>query len=109
MSKMAVIGDGETVLPYKAFGFATFATSPADCGAIIRDLISDDEYDIIFIVEEHAEAQRDILKELHVAERTFPIVIEIPGISGSKGGGEERIKRMVERAVGADILSKEES
>ena len=108
MNGIAVIGDGETVLPYKAFGFATFASEAKDSGSIIRELISCDEYSVIFITEEHAEAQGDVLRELKVSERTFPIVIEIPGISGSRGHGRDRIKRIVERAVGADILSKEE-
>ncbi|MBA3044945.1 MAG: V-type ATP synthase subunit F [Euryarchaeota archaeon] len=108
MNKMAVIGDSETVLPYKAFGFMTFSTTSAECDGIIRKLMSDEEYRIIFIMEEYAEALRDVLKELRASERTFPIVIEVPGIRGSKGNGQEKIKKIVERAVGMDIFSKED-
>ena len=107
MNKIAVIGDGESVLPYRAFGFVTFAAEAQDSGEVIRQLFSDEEFRIIFILEEFAIAQQELLKEMRVSERTYPIVIEIPGIHGSQGHSQRRLNNIIERAVGADILSKE--
>ena len=108
MSGMAIVGDMESILPYRAFGFEAFPASPGDCDRVMHRLMSDAGYRVIFILEEHAEACRELLAEMRASERAFPLVVEIPGIRGAGGGGHEKMKRIVERAVGADILSRED-
>jgi len=59
----------------------------------------------IFITEEFGGRMLDTIAEY--ADRPLPVITLIPSSSGSKGIAYERIRRMVERAVGADVLGKE--
>jgi vacuolar-type H+-ATPase subunit F/Vma7 len=40
--------------------------------------------------------------------RPLPSIVYIPGSQGSQGFARERVRRIVEKAVGADILSGKE-
>ncbi|HUT98746.1 MAG TPA: V-type ATP synthase subunit F [bacterium] len=59
----------------------------------------------IFITEEFGGRMLETIAEY--ADRPLPVITLIPSSSGSKGIAYERIRRMVERAVGADVLGKE--
>jgi vacuolar-type H+-ATPase subunit F/Vma7 len=59
----------------------------------------------VFITEEFGGRMWETLASY--ADRPLPVITLIPSSSGSKGIAYERIRRMVERAVGADVLGKE--
>lgn len=104
MLKIAVIGDRETVMGFKALGLSAFAATDAeDARGILRRLTKADEgYAIIYIEETFAaEIQADIDR---FKDSPSPAIILIPGKDGSLGLGQTALKAAVERAVGADIL-----
>ena len=103
--KIAVIGDKGSVLGFQAVGFEAFETTgPEETKAALRQVTRGD-YGIVFITEK-AYSQvvdyADSFKEL-----TIPAIIPIPGREGSMGLGMARVRKNVERAVGADILFKD--
>lgn len=101
--KLAVLGDKDSVLAFKAIGAATFtAENPFEAKDRIRALVKSDEYAIIFITEQLAEGISDVLED--IKKLTYPCVIPIPSAAGSNGYGMLSIRKDVEKAIGADIL-----
>ena len=106
MYKIGIIGERDSVMGFMAVGFAVHEAPDAEsAGRLLHTLAKDESYAIIFITENYAEA----LKEEIAAYKDVPLpaIIAIPGRSGSTGYGMASLKSAVERAVGADILFKE--
>ena len=102
MYKMAVIGDKDSVLGFKALGLATFPVTSAEAASRTLKKLAREKYGIIFITEQVAQPLGDYIEELSTC--LLPSVVLIPNNAGSLGLGRQRIKRNVEKAIGADIL-----
>ena len=104
-SKIAVVGEKESVLGFKAVGFEVFETAaPKESEDVIHRL-DKEEYGIIFITE---QALAPIIQVMDTyKDRKIPAIIPIPGRQGTMGMGMTSVKKSVERAVGADILFKD--
>lgn len=99
--KIAVIGDKDSVLAFKAVGVDAFSAG----GMFeVNDLLKrlKDDYAVIFITEDLAIQVEDTLDKIKA--RAYPAVIPIPGTNGSNGFGMRGIHKDVEKAIGADIL-----
>ena len=100
--KIAVLGDKDSVLGFKALGLDVFpAETVEEAKAALRELARGD-YAIVYLTEQYA-AQMQAEVASYKDELT-PAIILIPGKEGSLGIGMANVKRAVERAVGADIL-----
>ena len=101
MYKIAVLGDRDSVLGFKALGLDTFFVESADEARHTLHRLAKDTYAIIYITEQLAA---DISADIARYKTTVtPAVILIPGKTGSLGLGAQALKSAVERAVGADI------
>lgn len=99
--KIAVIGDKDSVLAFKAVGVDTFGSSGMfETNDLLRKL--KDDYAVIFITEDLAAEVSETINKLK--SRAYPAVIPIPGSSGSNGLGMRGVHKDVEKAIGADIL-----
>ncbi len=102
MYKIAVIGDKDSVLVFKAFGFSVFEVfSPEEAEKCLNNL-SKDSYAVIYITEQIADKIMPAIDEYKNSK--IPAIILIPGNQGSLGIGMNNIKKSVEKAVGADVL-----
>ncbi len=100
--KVAVIGEKQVVTAFKAIGFDTFYASTSQATTdIVRRLVKDNAYAVIFITEDVAKGMDETLAILK--SRSYPIVVPLPALE-SNGYGMECIKKDVERAIGIDIL-----
>lgn len=100
--RIAVLGDKDSVLGFKALGLSTFAAETPDEARTILHRIAREDYAVIYLTETlAAELESDINR---YKDDLTPAVILIPGKEGSLGIGMSNIKKAVERAVGADIL-----
>ena len=99
--KMAIIGDGDSIMVCKAAGVDAFAAENAQRA---RDILrkTAKEYKIIFITEELSKELAAFLKRFD--EEPYPVVLTIPSKKGSTGYGDEMLKSAMERALGVDIL-----
>ncbi len=104
-NKIAVIGDKDIVLAFKAVGMDVYSASDAAEAASALKSIAP-KYSIIFITEDLAQDNWQLIDRYK--SRTYPAVIPIPPPSGSTGFGMAGIKADVERAVGTDILFNKE-
>ena len=102
MYKIAVLGDRDSVLGFKALGLEVFAAETAADARHTLHRLAKDEYAVIYVTEQLA-AQLSADIDRYKDEMT-PAIILIPGKSGSLGLGTSALQSAVERAVGADII-----
>ena len=96
--KIAVIGDKDTVLIFKALGFDVFYENEAiGIKRVLRGLI-DEQYTIILITEKHAELAAELIQSR--AEIAYPIILPIPDGIMNTGYGIQRIAKNIEKALG---------
>jgi V/A-type H+-transporting ATPase subunit F len=102
---MAIVGDGDSILVFKAAGVDTFpADSPKKAHEIVRKVAR--EYPVLFITEDLAAEISDLIKRFD--EEAYPAILVIPSKNGSEGYGEQMLKDAMERALGVDILYNKE-
>ena len=100
--RIAVIGDWESVMGFRALGLETYpAGSAAEARTLIHRLAKED-CAVIYLTETLAKDMPDVLDRYK--DEIQPAIILIPGREGSLGIGRANIQSAIERAVGADIL-----
>ena len=103
MYKLAVIGDKDSILAFKALGIEVFtAVDKTEAEKQVEDLAKED-YGVIFITEALAQEIQATIDKYR--EKLTPAIILIPSNKGSLGIGLADINRSVEKAVGANILN----
>lgn len=106
MSKIAIVGKKDVYLGFKALGVTVRdARTPQAAEAAVLDLVSQG-FSIIFLSESLAQELGALLDRF--SRQPAPAIVMIPDNTGSLGIARERIRRLVERAVGIDILSRGE-
>ena len=104
-SSIAVVGEKESVLGFKAVGFDVYETTSSKEAEDIVAKLYKEQVGIIYITEQTLEPISYILDKYKDSQ--LPAIIPIPGRAGTKGIGMKNVKKSVERAVGADILFKD--
>lgn len=106
MSKVAIVGKKDVYLGFKALGVTVRdARTPQAAEAAVLDLVSQG-FSIIFLSESLAQELSALLDMF--SKQSTPAIVMIPDNMGSLGIARERIRKLVERAVGIDILSRGE-
>lgn len=102
--KMAILGDGDSVLAFKAGGVDAYhANSREQAKDVLRELAKN--YAVIFITDGLAAEMDDLLKKFE--KNPYPIIVPVP--SGKTSGyAEGQLKERMERALGVDILFNKE-
>lgn len=109
---IALVGSSQLIAPFAALGYDTFI---ADSAESARDILFQlkkeklensqrQKYGIVFVVETVLQwiSDEDYKK---LAQGALPAIISLPTHEGASGFGESRIKRIVEKAIGADIFN----
>lgn len=103
MYKIAVLGDRESVMGFKALGLDVHsAETSAEARKTLHRLARDGETAIIYLTEQYAAEMPDEIAKYK--DQVVPAIILIPGKAGSLGIGMQNITDSVERAVGVDIF-----
>ncbi len=102
--RLAVIGDRESVMGFRALGLDVFPAGEADAKAVFKKILRAEEpgYAILYITEELTvplQAEIDSLKD-----ELTPAVIPIPSKNGTLNLGMTALNNAVEQAVGSNIL-----
>ena len=89
--KIGVIGDKNSILPFKLFGFEVHhAISEMQVREAIETMAKN-KFGVIFITERYKE-------------QVTPAIILIPSHNGTIGIGLSEIEKNVEKAIGQNIL-----
>ena len=102
MYKIAVMGDHDSVLGFKALGLDVFPAETVEEAKSTLHRLAKEEYAVIYLTEQLAQYMNDELARYK--DELTPAIILIPGKEGPLGIGMANVKKSVERAVGADIL-----
>jgi V/A-type H+-transporting ATPase subunit F len=102
MYKIAVLGDKDSVLGFKALGLDVFPVESVDQARSTLHRLAKEDYAVVYLTEQLARYMEDELNRYK--DELTPAIILIPGKEGSLGIGMANVKKSVERAVGADIL-----
>jgi len=99
---IAVVGDKDSVLAFKAIGIDVYPVADDEQKAreVVHSLAR--TYSIIYVTEKVASQIQPLIKRY--LARPYPVIVPIPSAQGSTGFGMEGIKMNVEKAIGADIL-----
>ena len=101
MYKIAVLGDRDSIMGFKALGLDTHFVETTEEARHTLHRLAKEEYAIIYITEQlAADIPADISR---YKTSVTPAVILIPGKNGSLGMAAQALQSAVERAVGADI------
>lgn len=102
MYKIAVLGDKDSVLGFKALGLDVFPVESMEEARRTLHALAKRDYAVIYLTEQAAAQMKADVDRYKDA--VIPAIILIPGTEGSLGIGMANVKSAVERAVGADIL-----
>ncbi len=106
MYRIGVIGDRDSILGFRALGLDVFPVNePSETAETLRRL-GREGYGVVYITEQAAAPVMDVIDEF--SEKMHPAVILIPGIRGNPGIGMLNVRKSVEKAVGADIIFRDE-
>lgn len=100
--KIAVVGNGDAILPFQIIGFDTYPVNEAVTAEKLIKQLAKNNYGIIYLTENIAEMIPDLIR-FYDAQVT-PAIILIPTHKGRLGIGAARIQENVKKAVGQDIL-----
>ena len=102
--KIAVIGDRESVMGFRALGIDVFPADEANAKVVFTGVVraEDPAYAILYITEELTIPLRTEIDALK--DELIPAIIPIPSKNGSLGLGMNALTAAVERAVGSNIL-----
>jgi len=107
MYNVAVLGDYDSIYGFSALGLRTCPVSSPEEGARLLKKLSEEKTAVIYITEALAEELKETIEQYDGA--LIPAIIPIPGAFGNTGIGIRRVRKSVERAVGSDIIFKEEN
>ena len=100
--KIAVIGDRDSIMLWRALGVETIFADTALSIARAVDRLAKDGTVVIYITEQCAKLIPEMIKK-YLTE-PFPAIIPIPNREGTTGLGMAGIRKNVEKAIGTDIL-----
>lgn len=102
-NKVAIIGSMDSYMGFRALGVEVSDPVIEERNAVeILESLSPEEYTIVFIAENYAEQMMDEISKRN--KDTTQSVIIIPSGHTTKGIAGERIRNLVRRAVGADVV-----
>jgi V/A-type H+-transporting ATPase subunit F len=100
--KIALIGSPDSILGFSALGVATFGVFSIEEVKNALNTIQKENFAIVFIMENWYEKAGKEIEKLQ--KQTLPAVISIPSQHGTTGAGLKNLRKIVEQAVGSDIL-----
>ena len=103
--KVAVVGDRDSVLVFKALGVDVFESIESTDARKTVDRLAKEDYGVIFITEQIAEKIKETIDRYN--DKVSPAIILIPSNQGSLNIGMNRINTNVEKAVGANIFAQQ--
>ncbi len=102
MSEIAMIGDRDSILGFKALGVEIFpVNTKSESTAALHQVIRQ-EFKVAFITEQMAPSPEEIADM--IGDSTFPVVTMVPSNRGATGLAMQRLQTLVRKAAGADIL-----
>ena len=104
--KLAIIGNRDSILGFKALGFDYYPVDePLEVLEVIKDIFNGSQnYAVIYLTDDLASKIDTELEEIKKVAPFLPILSIIPSHEGSLNLETVKIRKMVEKALGIDLL-----
>ncbi|MBN2565080.1 MAG: hypothetical protein JXB46_05165 [Candidatus Eisenbacteria bacterium] len=102
MSRIAFIGDRDSIWGFRAFGVAVYPIASAEEAREALDEAIRDGHLVVFLTEDVYEACGEQVAEYR--ELALPTLTVLPSVTGSRGIAATQIHQAVSSAIGVDIL-----
>ncbi|MCK4778055.1 MAG: hypothetical protein KAS39_06710 [Actinomycetia bacterium] len=102
--KVGMVGDENSCLPFSSLGITTFNIEEDSLKSLENKLI-EDGYKLLMVTEDIYEKHED---DAELFRKKGISVLVIPSSKERKKLAYSRIKKIVEKAVGTDILERKE-
>ena len=106
MSKVGFVGTRDTAPAFRPLGIDVAEVSDAGAAEAALEQMCRGDHVLVLLEEGVARAIAPAVER--VKRRPLPVLSLVPGAEGSRGTTIQAIRKLVERAVGADILFKGE-
>lgn len=101
--QIGIIGSEEAIMGFIPLGVVCFPVREDGDIAEIAAKIRSGRFAAVFITEDWAERARPVL-DAAFSNEALPAVVTVPSPRGATGAGLAALKKIVEQAVGSDIL-----
>ncbi|MCX7784962.1 MAG: hypothetical protein N2201_01845 [candidate division WOR-3 bacterium] len=97
---IAIIGDKDTILPYRALGFKIYPCDLQSARASVEKALIENK--VIFFTPEIFPVLKDLISQF--SKSPLPCFVALPSLEEKVS--EERIREIVKKATGTDLLKK---
>ncbi|HID25746.1 MAG TPA: hypothetical protein EYP23_04715 [Thermoplasmata archaeon] len=104
--KIAALCDEDTAIGLRFAGVHEVYVPENNARELFSEVTGRDDIGVLFITESIADFIAREIKEYLLQQRSFPIVVEIPGKEEGKPEHMDHISLLIKRAVGVDIERK---
>lgn len=103
MSKIAIIADKQTCLPFSGIGIdAVICQTSEEAGRALGKL-SEEGYEVIFVSESLAANCLEVIEEISEQKISLTITI-VPDVTREFSGvAEKRLRNLIKKAVGMEL------
>ena len=99
--KIAIVGNKETVNPFRAFGFSAFYTKEGEEKDVFLEALKH-EWAIVFVTEDVFSCCQDLIEKTKM--KSEPIITIIPDTKGSQHLALKELRKATIAAISTDIL-----
>lgn len=104
--KIAILGSYDIILGFKGLGIEVVGLTEEKAEQQVRGVFAKEDYAIVFIAEDWAEKLEKVLAEYY--SQALPAIVTVPTSDDTTGVALRNLRKIVEQAVGSDILFKNE-
>ncbi|RKZ02249.1 MAG: V-type ATP synthase subunit F [Candidatus Hydrothermota bacterium] len=101
-NKIGCVGEYDVVFPFKSMNFDIVPVTDEDMAFNAVKEFVDKNYAVILVQEKFLTAIHDLIMETYA--RPIPAIVAIPGPEGSLGIALDKVRDVIRRAVGKDLL-----
>jgi V/A-type H+-transporting ATPase subunit F len=104
MANIAVVGDRDSIWGFRVLGVEVHPVNNSEEALETLRALCTPEYGAIFITENYARQLGEAIEELEAFIPLYPSIVIIPSHHGSQGLGMQKVKTVVEKALGQAIF-----
>ncbi len=102
--RIAAIGEKDIIEPLKMVGVDIYPTLKENAKDTLLEIVNKN-YSVVLIGEDYIEGIKEFFLKLSL--RPTPSIVPIPGKGKSKDFAYKRLRELIKKAVGTDILKEE--
>ena len=102
---IGVIGEENFISGFRGVGIDIFCVQDFQEARHILEKLVKEEYAIIYVTETYAQGFMEVIQQLNKVYHSSIVII--PGAGIDKKLGEQKLKNIIRKAVGSEVISSE--